>query len=153
MIIIRNTQRSVSLNITQIRTQAEKILAIAGYAEYDLGIWFTNDATIRQYNKQYRHKDKTTDILSFAYHQAVKPGRLPRIHNPEEANMGDLIISAPYVQAAAQNLGIPLQEHVQNLLIHGICHLLGYDHETDADFRAMRRKENAILRKLHAQEP
>lgn len=148
MIVIRNTQRTVALNIKRIRVQAEKILEIAGYPEYDLGIWFTTDATIRQYNKQYRHKDKATDILSFACHQTTQPGRLPRISNPEEANIGDLIISAPYVQAAAQKIGIALDEHIQNLLIHGICHLLGYDHETDTDFRVMRRKENAILKKL-----
>jgi rRNA maturation RNase YbeY len=148
MVTIKNTQRTVKINKKEIELVATKILNIIGYPDFDLGIWFTNNKTVRYYNHKYRNKDKPTDILSFSYHSNLKPGQKIIVHSEEDKNLGDLILSAPYIQAQANKLKISLQDHIVTLLVHGICHLLGYDHETNKEYRQMRAKESYILKKL-----
>lgn len=148
MILIKQTQRTVKVNVTRLKKDAHTILALLGYEDFDLGIWLTTDATIRRYNKQYRHKDKATDILSFSYHPHLKAGERIVVKSSEDTNLGDLIISVPYVQRDAQKLLVTVDDRLRRLLVHGICHLLGYDHENDADYKIMHRKEMSLLKKL-----
>lgn len=148
MITLRNTQRTVFVDTKVLKEDAQAILRILKYKDFDLGIWITNDRTIRHYNKLYRGKDKPTDILSFSYWPNLKPGQRIKATTSEDKNIGDLIISAPYVAERLSSYGMSLQERLRVLLIHGICHLLGYDHENDADYRRMRAKEAAILKRL-----
>ncbi len=148
MIIIKNTQRKISVNVKQLEKDAQTILRILRYEDYDLGIWLTNNKTIRTYNRDYRHKDKATDILSFAYHATLKAGERIKPKEEEDKNLGDLIISVEYVQNVAEEMGVSLHKRMQVLLVHGICHLLGYDHEIDADYRVMHRRESALLKHL-----
>jgi rRNA maturation RNase YbeY len=148
MILIKNTQRKFNINITKLRANAQTILDALGYPDFDLGIWLTNNKTIKYYNKTYRHKDKPTDILSFSFYPELKPGQRIKTKNPEEMALGDLIISVEYVAHAAQDQGIALEQHLQRLLVHGVCHLLGYDHEKDEDYEKMQKIENQLLKKL-----
>ena len=148
MIIIKTTQRKISLDIDQLKKDAQTILRILRYEDYDLGIWLTTNKTIRFYNRTYRHKDKPTDILSFSYHPTLKAGERIKAKMPEDKNLGDLIISVEYVQRVACEMKVDLYKRMQVLLVHGICHLLGYDHERDEDYRVMHRKELALLKHL-----
>jgi len=148
MITIKNTQRKIAVNIKQLEKDAQTILRILRYEEYDLGIWLTTNKNIREYNRNYRHKDKATDILSFSYHSTLKAGERIKPKEVEDKNLGDLIISVEYVNAVAQEMGVSLCKRMQVLLVHGICHLLGYDHEIDADYKVMHRKELALLKHL-----
>lgn len=148
MILIKNTQRTFALNTNKIVQDAQKILRVLRYEDFDLGIWFTTNATIRSYNREYRHKDKPTDILSFSFHPNLKPGERIQIKTDDDKNLGDLIISVEYVQKAAQGLQQTLGQRMQILLVHGICHLLGYDHERDEDYKIMKKKESFLLNKL-----
>jgi rRNA maturation RNase YbeY len=150
MILIKNTQRSVSLDIEKIRKDAERILEILKYKDFDLGIWFTSEATIREYNRDYRNKDQATDILSFPFHSELKAGERIKAKHADDKNIGDIIMAPSYIQRDPKNLGGTFEERMQLLLVHGICHLLGYDHETDADFRRMRLKESYILKNLRS---
>ena len=148
MIVIKNTQRKIVINTKQLKKDAQTILRILHYDDFDLGILLTNNSTIQKYNREYRHKDKPTDVLSFSYHPTLKAGKRIKPTTEEDYNLGDLVISAEYVQQAARELGISFHQRLQVLLVHGICHLLGYNHERDADYRVMHRKEKAILKKL-----
>lgn len=149
MITIKNTQRKIAVSVDTIRQEVQHILNLLDYADFDLGIWLTTNKTIRAYNKRYREKDKPTDILSFAYHPQLQAGERVRVHDQEDKNLGDLIISLEYTQQEAHKLSILLAEHLRTLIIHGICHLLGYDHITDRDYKRMRAKEAWLLKKLH----
>ena len=137
MITIRNTQRSIDIDKKKIKTSVQKILNFLGYTDYDIGIWITTNRTIQRYNKQYRGKNKPTDILSFAYHTHLKPGQHIKIQSPDDANLGDLIISAYYVNQVAEQLHIPFDQHLIAIIVHGICHLLGYDHAKESDYQKM----------------
>ena len=148
MITIKSTQRKIKINISQFKADAQKILVELEYPDFDLGIWITTNKTIRYYNKTYRHKDKPTDILSFSYHNEIKPGQRIVAQTEEDKNLGDLIISAEYVVRQLQDTDISLDERMRVLLVHGICHLIGYDHETDKQYEQMQKLETALLKKL-----
>lgn len=148
MITIKNTQRSIKINTTQLRKQVENILHAVKYPDFDLGIWITTDPTIRKFNAQYRHKDKPTDILSFSYHSQLKPGEKIAVQSDDDKNLGDLIISAHRVAMDAKKFGESFHSRLVFIITHGVCHLLGYDHETDEQYKQMHAKEVAIAKKI-----
>lgn len=150
MVTVRQTQRSVVFSATTYQKKAELILKTLGYTDFDLGIWLTTDRTIQQYNNQYRHKNKPTDVLSFPYHTDLKAGEKIKVHSEEDKNIGDLIISVPYVMANKQNLPGDFLARMDRMLVHGICHLLGHDHIKDDEFKTMLALENKLLKKLNA---
>lgn len=146
MITIKNSQRSIHVNIPQIKKQAALMLETLDYSDFNLGIWLTTNKTIRQYNKKYRNKDKPTDILSFPFHPDLRPGNRINARSPEEKNLGDLIISLEYIlKDASKTWSRTFDEHLTVLLAHGIAHLLGYDHETDKEFAIMQKIEKKLL--------
>src|SRR3989339_2142647 len=136
MITLRNTQRTVPIKQRQIKEWAKSILKLVAFEGFDVTIWLTTNATIRRYNAAYRNKDKATDILSFPFFE-LKPGEHPQTAVDEERILGDIIISVPRVLKDAQELEVSFEERMKVLLIHGICHLIGYDHETDEDHALM----------------
>ena len=150
MISITNRQKKIALDLQALQHDAQRILALLKYPDFDLGILITTNATIRNYNRDYRHKDKPTDILSFPAHPTLVAGKRIRVRTGEPRDVGDLIISAEYVVRAAEKLEVPFAAHMQALLVHGICHLLGYDHIEDHDWRRMRAKEAYLLKKLRS---
>ncbi len=147
MITIHNRQRKIPLNVPWTQRIVKKILSLIEYGDFDIGILITTNKTIRRYNREYRHKDKPTDILSFRYHPTIKAGKRIEVAD-EEKDLGDLILSLEYIQNEAQKQGTPLKEHLKVLLVHGICHLIGYDHETDANWRAMQAQETFLLKRI-----
>lgn len=113
-----------------------------------------DDDAIHEINREYRQVDRATDVLSFPmvnYPQGVTAGaaeKLLRQALDDELNacmLGDLIISVPHVLAQAEEYGHSPQREVAYLLVHGICHLMGYDHIEEDDKRRMRAMEEKIL--------
>lgn len=148
MIVLRNTQRTIFVDTKKLRRDAQTVLDALDYHDFDLGIWLTTNKTIHRYNKTYRKKDKPTDILSFPYHPQLKAGERIQVKTEDDKDLGDLIISLEYVQRDVKKLNTTFEKRMQILLVHGICHLLGYDHIKDADYKIMHRKELALLKKL-----
>lgn len=104
-----------------IRDQAPKTLQ-AGQI-LSLNLTWVDDKSMRRLNRQYRGEDQTTDVLSFSYVEdaSVEPG--------PERTIGDLIISLPTLKKQAKERGKTLQEEALVLFVHGLLHILGYDHE------------------------
>lgn len=148
MIVVRNTQRKLKINTEHLKRDAQRILEILDYPDFDLGILITNNKTIHAYNHIYRDKNKPTDVLSFPYHTGLKAGERIVVQDEEDKNLGDIIFSAEYIAQDAPQHGMNFDERLKYLLVHSICHLLGYDHITDSDYKKMRAKERAILKKL-----
>ncbi len=148
MITIKNTQRSHTIDIEKVRQDAQSILDELNYSDFDLGIWFTTNKTVQTYNKEYRKKDKPTDILSFPYHTDLKPGQRIKVTEEEDKNVGDILISVEFVENLLPLYQVDLQKRISVLLVHGICHLLGYSHYDDENDRKMIAKERAIAKKL-----
>lgn len=148
MITLKNNVRKIRVNKNTIIANMQKILHILNYDEFDIGILLTTNKTIRTYNKQYRGKDKPTDILSFSYHPDLKPGQRIKPKTDDDKNLGDLIISLEYVQEDAKKWEQTFEQRMKILLVHGVCHLLGYDHEKDEEYEVMHKKEQEILQQL-----
>jgi probable rRNA maturation factor len=111
----------------------------------ELSIVLADDPTVHELNRAYRGTDAPTDVLSFAQGEGEQFAR------PEgtAAHLGDVIISLDTAQRQAAEHNIALQDEVGHLLVHGILHLLGYDHEEADDAEQMRLREEAILGAAH----
>src|SRR5438445_13142463 len=113
-------------------------------ASTTLSIRVVDTAEGRQLNRRYRHKDYATNVLSF-------PAELPR--GLKLPLLGDLVICAPVVAREAADQGKNLRDHYAHLTIHGVLHLLGYDHETPAEAERMEMLERRILAGLGIADP
>lgn len=150
MITIKNTQKSIPIDCAQLKKTVEKILSALRYDDFDIFIWLTTNKTIRFYNDRYRHSDKPTDIISFPFHTDLQAGKRIKIITPEDKNLGDILISVEYVKKKAAELSLPFDEHLDSLLIHGMCHLLGYDHITDTDYKKMSAQERFLQKVIRS---
>jgi len=147
MILIKNTQRKIEIDTQELRKNTQEILNTLGYSDFDISIWLTSNKTIHNYNRTYRDKDKPTDILSFPYHTNLKAGDRIKPNCQDDKNLGDIIISPQYVQEDLPRWeGQTFEYRMKVLLVHGICHLLGYDHIEDADYKVMHKKEKSLLK-------
>jgi probable rRNA maturation factor len=109
-----------------------------------LVIRIVDEPESRALNRQYRGIDKPTNVLSFPFEA---PPHVPSRH------IGDLVICAPVVEREAAEQGKPLEAHWAHMVVHGVLHLLGYDHQTDADAETMEGLEIAILGRLGFPNP
>lgn len=144
MIVIKNTQRQYPIDTAQLKKKIAIVLKAVGYSDYDLNIWFTTNPTIKKYNAQFRGKDKATDVISFPYYETKKPGTLPA-KSADEPVLGDIMLSPAYIKEDLVNWNQSLDERILILTVHSICHLLGYDHEIDADYEVMSREEKRLM--------
>lgn len=149
MILIKNRQRKIKVDVKKLHAQAQKMLGVLGYPDFDLNILLTTNQSIRKFNKNFRNKDKATDILSFPFHPEAKPGEKIKVLSPDDKNLGDIIISIERAQKDAHDIWQhSLQAHLTVLLAHGIAHLIGYDHITDQEYKVMQKVEKKLLKQF-----
>ena len=117
--------------------------AVADDAE--VSVVFTDDARIRVLNRQYRGKDRPTNVLSFPA-APIAPDRLGPL-------LGDIVFARETIAAESAAEGLDFADHLTHLTIHGFLHLLGYDHESDGEAAVMERLETAILSRLGIADP
>lgn len=115
----------------------------------ELTVTLTDDASIRLLNRDYRHKDKPTNVLSFPMWESLLD--IPANSGPQP--LGDIIIAFETTQKEAKEQGKPLPDHFTHMLVHGFLHLLGYDHIIDSDAETMEGLEIKILKKMHIANP
>ncbi len=113
---------------------------------FDVDMSFVSDDEIALLNRDYRHKNKPTDVLSFAQWEGDFASDMPLFQSPagEALALGDLVISIETAQRQAAELGHSLSQEIEFLAAHGALHLLGYDHIRDSDRRAMWQWQEAI---------
>jgi rRNA maturation RNase YbeY len=148
MVNINNEECTTSFSMEQFQKDAQKILSLMGYADFDLGILLTDNQAIQCFNRDFRSKDEPTDILSFPFHPDLKPGEEITVASEDDKNVGDLIISLEYIKELCEQENKTINEHLRTLLCHGICHLLGYDHYTESTDKIMKERESWLAAKL-----
>src|SRR5690606_26773167 len=104
----------------------------------ELSILLTTDAAVRKLNRTFRHQDKPTNVLSFP---ALSPGDLKSMPPCVPLALGDIAIAYGVAAREAKAEGKTLAAHLSHLVVHGVLHLLGYDHEGDTDAVTMERLE------------
>jgi probable rRNA maturation factor len=102
-----------------------------------VSVAIVSENTIQNLNSQYRNKDKVTDVLSF---------NLMLDYSTEDMTLGEIVICYNKALVQSQELGHSIDYEIATLCIHGLCHLVGYDHQTDADYTKMHSKEEDLLR-------
>src|SRR5262245_14789184 len=132
MVEVVNRQRRWKLDTDAWSNVAARALDAIGKSESSATIAFVSDKRIRELNREFRGVDKATDVLSF-------PAE-------EELNLGDVAISVETAAAQAKENGLSLENEIEQLILHGLLHLSGYDHESDNG--EMNRLELKLRRKL-----
>ena len=142
-ILIKNQQKTIKLNQRKARGIIKKVLLHLKVDERtEISVLFTDDKFIRSLNNKYRGIDKPTDVLSFN----LQEGSVESLEIESNDLLGDIIISVETAQRQANNLNHSMEKELTVLLIHGLLHLTGYDHEKDKDYKIMQEKESEILR-------
>lgn len=129
----------------------EKIDLLNNGKILNLNLALDNDENVHELNKQYRNIDKPTNVLSFA--NIDNDDFLQECETFDDIDLGDIIIAFETMQKEAEIKSIPLRWHFSHLFIHGILHLLGFDHQNDDDANYMESLEIKILKELNIPNP
>jgi probable rRNA maturation factor len=142
-VLIEDRQKRYRIDRREIRKKAKLILGALGCPEGELSILIVDDNDIAKLNERYLGRSQPTNVIAFP----MQEGRFKEIH---PSLLGDVVISIDTAAREASNAGISLLSRFDQLLIHGILHLFGYDHErTSEEAPAMRLKERELLRLLY----
>ena len=128
----------------EIIRAAKVVGELYGAENSELSVTLTNDEHVHELNKKFRGVDKPTDVLSFAFRESDEP----EILNPQIEILGDIIISLERAKIQAENFGHSYLREVIFLTVHGLLHLLGYDHIDDNDRIEMEREQDYIMSQL-----
>ena len=142
---IRSQTKAPELNRRRLRTLTRRLLRAEHRLEtQEASLLLCDDVTIQALNRVHRGQDASTDVLSFPQEEGPP---LPLGWADEEIPhlLGDVAISVETARRQAEAFGWTLQDEVEALLVHGLLHLLGCDHETSEDRSAMQARESAIL--------
>ena len=128
-----------------VRMAAEMVGKLYDVENGEVSVTLTNNAYIHTLNKQYRGIDRPTDVLSFALNESVEP---ETEGGPDITVLGDLVISVERAEEQAQEYGHSLRREVAFLTVHGMLHLLGYDHMEDEEREEMEAEQRFVMEKL-----
>jgi probable rRNA maturation factor len=138
--------QSAILSEARLRGVAEAVLRHEG-AGGEVTLVISDDEGIRELNRDFLGEDAPTDVLSFSAQEAAEPFVVAPVAG---SYLGDVIVSYPRAAAQAQEQGHPVEMELDLLIVHGLLHLLGYDHAEEVEKDAMWARQDAILRDLGA---
>lgn len=154
IVTLENNQEKVSIpealeaDLTKAMNVVAELEALSPQTEVDITL--VDDAAIHELNRTYRGIDRPTDVLSFALDEGEEE---PEVEDDEiEHLLGDVIISAPTAVRQGEEYGHGLEREMTYLAVHGMLHLLGYDHMEEKDKLIMRKREEEVLRRLDLAE-
>lgn len=137
MIHYRNTVRRSGIDARSVKRTAKALLNAVGEGDAALSLSFVDDAEIAQINRTHRGKDKPTDVLSFPLAAGDPVAEHERL-------LGDIVISVDTARRQAADYDAPLEAEINRLLIHGVLHVMGHDHEEPDERERMRAEERRL---------
>jgi probable rRNA maturation factor len=138
MIYYRNDVRGAAIDRRSLVAKAKRLMAAVGEDASSLSVWVVDDNVIRNLNREFRGQDAATDVLSFALAENGEA--------TGERLLGDVVISVDTARRQAAAYDAPLQRELYRLLIHGLLHVLGHDHQATAQRRTMEAEERRLAR-------
>ena len=140
-VLLRNDHPDINIDCTDLENMIVKIMNHLSCQNTEVSILLTKDKDIRLLNKEFRSIDQSTDVLSFPQNEDEGPTI------PGEKFLGDIAVSLDTAKTQANDHGLILKEEIVLLLIHGILHLLGYDHEaSEQEDQKMRSKTRELFK-------
>lgn len=148
--LIKDSQKLLKADKRRIRKITESLLTYLKLPDRDVSILFVDNKEIRALNNRFFGRDKPTNVISFSYMENEKPwSGSPSEHSPGNfpcEMIGDIVISLERAREEAESMNIPFHERVLALIIHGLLHILGYNHEEGGnESRRMRYREKKLL--------
>lgn len=144
----------------KIKSLIKKIIPQTALAkvesDIEISVLLTNDKKIQELNKNYRQKNKPTNVLSFPLidGKKIKNGNLKKLDlSSKFVALGDIVLSYQTIKREAEEQNKKFDHHLTHLLIHSILHLIGFDHEVDKDAKIMEDLEIKILAKMKIENP
>lgn len=128
-----------------VKLTAEKVGEMYGVSTGEVSVTLTDDAYIQTLNRQYRQMDRPTDVLSFALNEGVEP---EIAGGPDINVLGDIVLSVERAKAQAAEYGHSLRREIAFLTVHGMLHLLGYDHIEEAERQKMEQEQKMVMEAL-----
>ena len=121
-------------------------------ATVEISIRLTSDDEVHTLNRQYRQQDKPTNVLSFPM---VQPDLIDSLSNTDDGEvlLGDIVLAHETCAREAAERGVSIEDHATHLIVHGVLHLLGYNHMADADADAMESIERDVMASLGLHDP
>lgn len=124
---------------------AQRVLSLSGEAQSELSLELIGDRRMQRLNREYRQRDRTTDVLAFPTREAIVPKGL----SCPKGLLGDVVISLPTAIRQARAADRSVDDELAILLVHGVLHLCGYDHERNVrEAERMSRRERAVFRRI-----
>jgi len=149
-LLILDCQREVKVNVPsdeKLQLWVNTALETAGFIKAaEVTLRFTTNEEVQTLNREFRDKDKPTNVLSF-------PFEVPEFLQDEEPTLGDIIIAMPVIEDEAKEQQKTVADHLAHMTIHGTLHLLGFDHIDDEEAEEMESLEIQILAKLGIRNP
>ncbi|MBE3585544.1 rRNA maturation RNase YbeY [Desulfofundulus thermocisternus] len=146
-VLVNNLQEKVPVDDQLVdlakRAAGEVLFLAGGHPDAEVSLVFVDDDYIHRLNREYRGVDRPTDVLSFALQEGE-----PMPAAGEEILLGDVVISLEMARRQSEEYGHSFEREVAFLIVHGVLHLLGYDHQTEEQRRAMREKEETIMARM-----
>jgi probable rRNA maturation factor len=138
LIDIINEQKVVEIDVDLIGELAVRILELLGRQEVELCVVLTDNADIQGLNREYLGRDRPTNVISFPQQEG---------EGPQGSHLGDVVLSVEKAAEEANDAGMEMMDRIKALLVHGICHLCGYDHEgvPEETAREMEAVEERVL--------
>ncbi|XP_054767658.1 endoribonuclease YbeY-like [Lytechinus pictus] len=143
-IIVRNFQKSVAFNLEKMRTDLKALRRILRAERFDVSVICVEDKDIREMNRIYRATDEPTDVLAFPAHENLKPGRLPDPWS-DLADLGDMFLGMQYIERDCAKHNSNIDDVLPVIVTHGLCHLIGYNHKSQEQWKMMYDQELQIL--------
>jgi len=128
-----------------VKLTAEEVGEMYGVSTGEVSVTLTDDAYIQTLNRQYRQMDRPTDVLSFALNEGVEP---EIAGGPDINVLGDIVLSVERAKAQAAEYGHSLRREIAFLTVHGMLHLLGYDHIEEAERQKMEQEQKMVMEAL-----
>ncbi len=154
-ISIANRQKKTKLPLKQIKRDCISALKALNVTGAELSLVFASSVAVKKLNTQYRGKDTTTDVLSFPLHEFMgrpslfKGAALKAKQEGMDFLLGDIVIDPIVAQRQAKEFNHDLSQEIRRLIVHGLLHLVGYDHETTPyERRKMSKAENNLMQSI-----
>jgi len=142
---IKNEQNIFEIDINKLKKITCYVLRKEGVHNTEVSILLTNDAKIRDLNRQYRNKDEATDVLAFPQGKNKKEVLNSKL-------LGDVVISVERAKIQADKFNQPILKEIYLYLIHGLLHLLGYKDERKDDYQKINKRQKELLNKIWKEE-
>lgn len=140
MIYYRNDLRKSGINAGKVKATLQRLLEAVGEEHSSISLSLVDDKQIKELNRRHRAQDKATDVMSFPQ----RTHHRERLLYGVEQLLGDIVISVETARRQAAEYDAPLERELERLLIHGLLHLLGHDHERAGERRRMVAEERRL---------